>query len=323
MRPSVLALAQTSAFLASLIVGCGGASTSQVRGTQIPEGGLALLVPEEATEVWVFRPAEILQSPAFMALLGPLISTDGRAKLEARLGAALDDFQEVVVADSDEGRLIVVRGNIDAHAMVEKAGERMTDVERKRGPPFTYRRGHIGAHLWDISAARDDMLVATRARGERTSPPPRPLALATDADGSPFDVPSIEALRATHSPAPVAGYILHPISTAEASNAALLLSRQRALAMSISPLDISRLRLSVSLLGAFPPGAVENFRAWVGSIAQSPFGLMLGLHKALESFEVVAPHDDRIDLDLSINADHLGEGLRRMFVASIKELLNN
>lgn len=275
------------------------------------------------TSVWVLHPHELFDSPAFMAVLGPVLSSEGLAEYEKKIGVTLRSIHELVVASNDERVLVLARGPFDAHAVVRRAGERMVDLERQRDAPLTYRRGYLGSHLWDVHVLRDDALVGERSRTEAPTPSRPTLAAPRRVDSVFVSAPAAPLLD-IHGGAPVAGYVLKHIELPEELSARQLLARQRALALSVRALDAKRLEFVVTMLGVFPDWARRAFAAWVGKVALSPIGRFLGLPDGvIEDVKVEASAEERVELRVTLDADRLGLGLRRAFISGIEELLTD
>jgi hypothetical protein len=76
------------------------------------------------------------------------------------------------------------------------------------------------------------------------------------------------------------------------------------------------------LLGEFPPGAEANFRALVGSLAESDLGRGLGLEEVARSL-VVEVREREVALGARVRVSTLTRGLRALFGDEIEEMLDD
>ncbi len=142
-----------------------------------------------------------------------------------------------------------------------------------------------------------------------------------DASGPALVGPDVQALRETLGHAPLVVWAPEPLALPPGYGTSELLRQERALGATLVPAGQNALHVTIALRGAFPNGAVDNFRQLVHSVAQSPLGGALGLRDALDSLRVQV--DDRAAVvRLTIPAASLAEGLRVLFVAQLGELLD-
>jgi hypothetical protein len=309
--------------LVSLLVvlwGCAGRTPPPVIG--LPEthaGPLLQLVPSWATTVVSMRPKELAQNPAMVALWRAVVREDRELAFVERTGVDPLEVTEFVIVDSpDVGYLLFARGPFMADDVVRRAGERIAIVDVSSEEPHVRREGLRGDGRYayasidthTILAAKDappdfvhDVLV-------RIEDPKSPRAL---------DPAEAHSLEVDHMGAPIAAIQLGHLPFEPGSPIALLISRQRALGLSVRPVE-SALSVILDLRGEFPPGAEQNFRTLVRSMGQAPLGAALGLSSVAENMGVRAD-EQGVLITASLETAALEGALRLMFGAEMRELL--
>ena len=286
----------------------------------LPE--LPLLVPDGASTVIVAKPRSLMTSQAVRDVVGAVIAPELIDSFERRTGVDPTELSQVVVAEYDRGFVLLARGPWPAGDVVRAAELRMNTVEASSDDPFVRRLGYLGTDLRDVIALADDVVMvaggvpdvvsAILSRASRGDwPEGRGPALAS-ADVAPL----VEQYRA----APLQLYAPEPLELPEGFATSVLLARQRSLAATLVPEDEVTLAVTVALVGEFPEGAEDNFRAMVESIGRSGLGAALGIAEAAETLSVQVDDESAV-LRARVPSGSLATGLRVLFIAQLEELL--
>jgi hypothetical protein len=273
--------------------------------------------------VIVARPAELVREPAARRVLEAIAPDERLERYRQRTGIDPRALESLVWADLDlgdagAGTLLAIRGPFSAPLAVAEMAHRMLPVESSADEPWVRRIGHLDGERRDLVALDDHVLVAItgppalaraildRARGEDVSP---------SAVGSPV----VRLLFEAHRAAPLVVVAPRPLEL-PSSGIGLLLAREQALAAAAVPATEEHIALTVELRGEFPPGAEENFRAFVRSLAESDLGAALGMREVLSTLRVQSD-DGRVVLRASVSAPTIAAGLRLLLDAEIAELV--
>ena len=307
--------------LALLLLGCGaGAPPPPERpAPRAPRlGALLSLVPPDATVLVVARPTALLEAEPTRRLVEAVFSESQLDLFRARTGIDPRELEEVVFVEHPDGRIVMVRGPIDAPFAVREAGERMAPLESSVDEPVVRRAGFLGSRRSDVAALAEDVVVwvdgtpqlaaavlasARRAQGDRVDP----------LGGASADI------RRELSSAPLVLYAPRPLGLPGDTGVGVLLAREEALGASMTAAD-GELLLRAELRGEFPPNSHENFRALAESLAASDFGAALGARDALPSLRIQT-EDGRVSLRAEVPPQVLVSGLRALLVAEMQELL--
>jgi len=268
---------------------------------------LAALLPGGARAVVIARPDELAPEPSVREWLDIVFTEETLERLEVRTGIRPAELTELVRADFGDDRWVwLLRSPGNTESLVRAAAMRMSVVEQRSEDPMR-RTGFVGTRLrtW-VALSSDCLLVAAghleaevaailqAARLHRVS--------AGSRSGDPEDAPwVVDALPAPQT----GGYFLastlglwnelraapfvllapEPLGVPVDTGVGMLLARQQQLGATATPAG-DALRLRVVLSGEFPPGAEDNFRTLMTSVAHSDLGRATGAEEALESFEL-------------------------------------
>lgn len=266
----------------------------------------------------VAGPTALLEAEATRRLVEAIFTESQLDLFRARTGIDPRELQELIFAQHPDGRVVLVRGPIDAPFAVREAGERMAPLESSVDEPIVRRAGFLGSHRSDVAALADDVVVwvdgtpqlaAVVLAAARREEADRPDPLA----GACADI------HAELASAPLVVYAPQPLGLPGDTGIGLLLAREEALGASMAAGD-EELQLRVELRGEFPPNSHENFRALAESLAASDFGAALGARDALPSLRIQT-EEGRVSLWAEVAPQVLVSGLRALLVAEMEELL--
>jgi hypothetical protein len=308
-----------------LLVACGGGAARPERAEPREIGPLAMLVPEGAETIVIARPRTVASAPASRRVVDTVAPRDFVEAWAIRVGVNPYYLEEAVVAEFETGWLVIARGEIDAALVVRETGARMTGVEVTQDRPFVRRTGWLGNDHRDVVALTPNVVlvsdgtpavmaaVLARAEAQLTGRGANvtPAALAA---------PDAAALYAEHSHSPLLMIAPSHIELPPGFATSVLLAQERALAVDVQPRGEDELRFEIDIRGDFPPGAAENFRQLVESVAMSTLGAPLGLQDALPTLRI-AVDEHGVILRMTIRSSMLAMGLRVLFYAEIRELL--
>lgn len=316
-------MTSTMRLWASLVIflaACGSSPPPPAEAPPPPRsaGSLESLVPEDADLVILARPRELMRVPGTRRIVTAVFEDEQLDRYQARTGVDPRRLERLLIAVSPGGTLILARGLRDAEFAVREAGQRMAPLESSVDEPFVRRAGFIGARRADMAAidphtlawidgspqlAAATLAAARRPEAER----PRPL------DGR------VE-LRAEVADAPFAMLAPRPLGLPADTGIGMLLAREEALAVAARIDDEGALALEALLVGEFPPGAHENFRAFAESIAESDLGGALGARDALPTLTIQS-EATRVRARARVEPEILATGLRVALVAELRELV--
>lgn len=307
--------------LAALALGCGGAppppTTPPARAPSL--GPLFTLVPPESTVVVLARPRELLGAPSTERVLTAMFPAEQLDRFSQRTGVDPRRLTELVLADHPDGRIVVARGPFDARFAVREAGERMAPLEAAVDRPWSRRAGFLGSRRVDLAALDRDVLVWVEGT-------PQLAAQVLAAAGHPPDdrrhalaQSGVAELRAAFDDAAFVLVAPHPLGLPRETGIGMLLARQRSLVAAAYARE-DALRIVAELRGEFPPGAEDNVRSLLRSIAEADLGSVLGLRDALPTLRIEAD-DERLALRLDVDPGRLASGLRVLLGAELPELL--
>lgn len=301
---------------------CGGATSPGARPAPRPLGALITLVPAESALVVVARPAALFGDAATGRVLRALFPADQLDRFAQRSGVDPRALDELVIAEHDDGRVVLARGAFDAPFAVREAGARMAPTESSVDAPFVRRVGFLGGRRVDVSALSSSVVLWVEgapqlagrvlAAAER-SPPSRRHGL---------ERAMAARLREATGDAPFALYALRPLGLPRETGVGMLLARQRALAMAARATDENTLALALELRGEFPNGAAENFRALARSVSETDLGAALGARDAMPTLRIEA-ESRRVRMTAELDPALVAAGLRMFLSAEMEELLGD
>ena len=286
---------------------------------QRPPLVLVELVPAQASVVVEASPTAIAASPSLLAIAHAFAPDERLDAFSARHGVDPRTLDELVWADTEDGWLLLVRGPFMSRSVVGEVGARMAPVESSADAPWMRRAGVYRGSRLELVALEEHTLLLVAGAPSLTA---AVLARAAGDDREPGALGGAEvaALRAEHLGRPLLVHAPQPLGLPLDSGVGLLLARETALLASLHATEDGHVALAVDLRGEFPPGADENFRALVGSLADSDLGRAVGMEDAASSLRAQA--DERqVLLQTSVPAAVVASGLRVLFDAEIRELL--
>lgn len=305
----------------AVLVGCGASEAPARHSRAAPQaesyvGPLTALLPEGASAVIVARPNEIYASQALSRVALSIIAEERLETYAIHTGIDPRRLTELVYATYGSEVVLLVRGPFNAPFAVREMAARMLPVESEADVPFMRRSGHYQGARRDLIALSSDTLLAvsgtpmtagqivTRARASRRTP-------------GAADRPHVSSLLAAHGAAPFVFILPRPLGLPRGAGVGLLLAREEAMAVSASGAEDDVL-LFFDLRGEFPPGASDNFRALVTSLAESDMGAALGMREALPTLAVDADQH-RAAIRAQVQAGSVAAGLDLLFHAEIED----
>lgn len=308
-------------FLAAMVLaGCGSAPPPPVVEPPPPRsvGSLESLVPAESRLVVYARPTVLMEHPATERVVRAVFDDEQMARYQARTGVDPRTLDTLVIAVVEEGTIILARGMRDADFAVREAGERMAPMEASVDEPFVRRAGFIGARRADM-AALDPHTIAWIDGTPQLAAAVLAAANLPEEEREHRLTAHVE-LRAEVADAPFAVLAPQPLGLPIDSGIGLLLAREEAMVVAVRGAR-DRLRVQADLAGEFPPGAVDNFRAFAESMAASDLGAALGARDALPTLTLEVSEEAvraRAEVDPAIVA----AGLRAVLMAEMRELID-
>jgi len=307
--------------------GCAGSSggpTTTPHDDRPAIGDLGVLVPGRPQLVVVARPAELYGVAPMRRTVEALASEALLQGFADRTGVDPRLVTEAVVAEYDDGFILLARGPFPAANVVRAAGMRMNTVERATDEPFVRRKGFLGLDRRDVIALADDVVVVTGGLPVETSQLVHRAVHGRFPEGVSAALSSrdVRSLRQDHGRRALALYGPRPLSLPPGLGASVLLARQRVLGVSVTPRGDDGLAFELTLVGEFPEGSEQNFRTWVDNVGDSDLGRALGIAEGLETLRIQT--DDRsVTLRMTLSARTLARGLRVLFLADLTELLED
>ncbi len=301
--------------LALVVAGCGGAPPRPRAALQLP---LTDYLPAAAHFVVVAAPHEVMAQPALAAVVSGLISGERFDAFRAHNGIdprSLDSLAYAEYRDADGralGTVLAIRGPFNARVAVGEMAHRMIPVESESDEPY-FRRGGVyaGARRDAIAIDEHTLVLVTGA--------PR---LASEA----LDIASSRALSGDGDAlldalaAPVVALFPQPLALPLGSDLALLMARERALAIAVAGQGADRVLLRAEARGEFPPGIEDNLRTLVGSLAATDLGHQLGMAELRGSLELTLTPTG-VSASGDVSSSTLVRGLRALLVAEIPEIV--
>jgi hypothetical protein len=313
-----------AAMLTAAVVGCGGATAASRRAAL----ELDDLVPDGYSSLVRLRPRALLAEDATMRVALAIVPLERLDAFRDRHGVDPRELEQVSIASYEQHTVLLASGSFHSSVVVSEIGHRMAPLESSADSPVLRRAGiyrmrrfellAVGAHevaLVDGPPALSGLVLHTRsdARGE-----PEPDSSENRNE------PGLRALVRSEASAPFV-YVLHGRPDLPPEGVGLLLARLEDAVFAVAavgPRDPGALELRARLLGEFPPGADENFRALVASLPESDLGRAVGLEEAARSLAIDSL-DHEIRLTASVRASTLARGLRVLFGAEIDEMLDD
>ncbi len=303
------------------VTGCGGAAPPVEASAPPPSlGPLVTLVPGDSTLVVVARPAELMDERPTRRVVQAVLPSEQLDQFAQRTGVDPRRLSDLVVAQTPSGWVVLARGAFDAELAVREAGARMAPVESSDEHPVR-RVGFLGERRVDVSVLGQGVVSWVDGTPQLAASVLAAARMPLGERPHPLRGTLLGELRRSASSAPFAFYVPQPLDLPRDAGVGVLLARERALAVSVRPRDGRILQVNGELRGEFPPGAQDNFRALARAVAESDLGAALGVGDALPSLRVTA-EETRVDLQADVDASVLASGLRVLFVAELREILN-
>jgi hypothetical protein len=263
-------------------------------------------------------PARLARAPAARALWRAVVPEAREQAFAKRTGVEPLQVEELVVIDLEgEGYLMLARGPFEAAEVVRRLGQGLAIVDVSVDTPRVRREGLRGQGRYAYAALdHHGLLVA------RDAPPELVASVLQRADGKlahgAFASPLSADLRRAHGVAPLVVYNLSPLSLPSGTGAALLLSREKALAVAVVP-GAELLSVSVDLRGELPPGAEANLRTWARSVGGSDLGRVLGLGEVADQMAIRVDESGAL-VTFQLDAEALLSGVRFLFFDEMRVL---
>ncbi len=297
---------------------CGAPAPSSLAATAA-EPDVRSVLPDGASLVVLIRARELFEAePSALAIRG-LVRDEQLESIRVQHGIDPRTLDRIAFGTYESidtaGHVLVLQGPFRAEVAVAEIAHRMVPRESSATGPLPRAGGLLHGTRMDALAVGAHTLVlvfgppALTARVTRTLEGTSPPAVAG----------AVQQALARRSEPFVAMRPI-PLDLPPGGSVALLLSEEQSLVVAATPVAPDHVRISVELSGGFPPGADENFRRLVVSLAQSTMGTALGLRSALGTLEVGAT-PTTVELSADLDADELGRGLGLIFRAEIAEAL--
>lgn len=281
-----------------------------------------MLVPPGATTIVSIAPSAVFASDAMRPVAEELVASDRLDAFRARHGVDLRTLERLLIAEyepaeglAEGATLYLARGPFHAQVVVAEIGNRMSPLESQDARPVmrragTYRMqrmellalGPATVALTDGPPAFAGRIVAT----QQASRPSRERTATLSAATAPLFSAPLVLMRHGRPDLPPGGL-------------GLLLARLEHTVISFDAVG-AELTIDVHLEGEFPPGAEDNFRALVTSIAHSDLGEALGMQQ-VERTLVVQASQAEVSMHATVGASTLARGLRALVGAEMDELL--
>ncbi len=290
------------------------------------EGAITDLLPENPKFIVIAKPRELFQGPASRLVINAIIPDERFESYRQHTGIDPRTLEELVWAEADEGSICAIRGPFNAPLAVAEMGRQMLPLESSSEEPFLRRGGHYAGARRDLLSLSRDMLVAITGAPSLTGTMLDRIELdRREMRRAPSNLETasntvIDMMRA-HEGAPFLVMMPRPLGLPIGSGVGLLLALERRMIVSASPEGSDAILLRIDLEGEFPPGADQNIRALVESLAESDLGAALGMRDALSSLSIAAD-DAHIAIRANLPARVLTAGLRILFQAEISELIS-
>ncbi|NOY92630.1 MAG: hypothetical protein GXP55_15690 [Deltaproteobacteria bacterium] len=278
-------------------VGCSGAARSaQVATTPREEEPTAIalpdlleLLPQGVETLMVLKPDVLFSDPATRPVAELLLPPARRDAIERRMGIRIAELTRLIVADYGEQGFIALGAGVDRAPQVVRAiAMGMNTIETQSDAPFVRRLGYLGTQRRDVVALDAATLLFAGEAGAhvaalltRARTGAWPSSAAPSAGGA-----QLADLMQQLGDAPMLVVVPHHLDLPLDTGPGLLLSRQIGLAFSIAPVAADALRVRVLIHGELPPGAHDNFRQWVLSVAGSPLGAIVGISEGLPTLRI-------------------------------------
>lgn len=295
--------------------GCGGAAPHASEPTLAPD--LARALPAGASVVVLARPAALAADPSVMEVVRALVPDERWDRFRASTGVDPRAIEQLAYAVYDDGSVLLCRGPFLARVVVAETANGMMLVDSSSDAPLMRRGGIYHGERRDLIAVAEHELMVVTGSPALTG---RALSALRGEVEPALGSPAATELWATHERAPLVVVAPSHLSLEPGTGVALLLAREDALAAVLTPLGDGRLGLAVDIRGELPPGADENFRQLVRSVALSDLGAAIGMGELVESLAVEAS-DRRALVTASIRPGSLARGLRALLLAEIEEVV--
>jgi hypothetical protein len=292
-----------------------------------PLGPLADLLPAGPKLVIVLKPSEIFADEITRQVAESVFDVRARDRFAGRTGIELVEVEEGILAEYEEGTIILARGPWPASDVAKASEVRMNTVELRVDEddgPRIRRTGWIGTERYDFAALDEHVLFVAHG----TVPEAVELLDRVDRgswdrreDGAFASAESRELLR-ENSDAPLAIHSPAPLELGPDTGLGVLLARETALAIRIERSETlsDSLHIAADIRGEFPETAAENFRHLVESMSRNGLGAVLGIGGSIETLRIQVD-DDRARISMDVDANALARGLAIVVGGDLWELV--
>jgi hypothetical protein len=270
-------------------------------------------------------------------VIDAVASPDYRDAFGRRTGVEPHEVEEVVFAEYEGGVALLARGEWLARDVVLATEQRMNTVETRADAPIFRRSGFLGTERVELAALDEHVVLYARGVPEVVAQILAHVLEGRFPEGLSPAIAGESALHhEEHREAPIALYVPHGLDLPPGYGTSTLLRGIVAMAATAGPAPPPEpeaepepepdpepglpLLFVVDLSGELPPGAEENLRNLVQSVAQSPLGGALGMLEGLSSLRVQVDDQRSARLSMTVDARQLAMGLRLLFSLEIREL---
>jgi hypothetical protein len=280
------------------------------------------LVPDGYSSLLRLRPRALLAEDATLRVVSAIIPIERLDAFRDRHGVDPRELEQVSLVSYGEHTVLLASGAFHGSVVVSEIGHRMAPLESSADAPVLRRAGIYRMRRFELLAVGAHEVALVDGPPELSGLVLHTRGLGQD-DRSTATEPRLRALVRSEAAAPFL-YVLHGRPDLPPEGIGLLLARLEDATLAIAPAgtrDPGALELRARLLGEFPPGADENFRTLVSSLAESDLGRAVGLDEAARSLAIDSLAGE-IRLTASVRASTLARGLRVLFGAEIDEMLD-
>lgn len=313
------------------LAACGGAEPRPIpvpvpTQERPPLGPLADLLPATPKLVVMLRPRSIFEDAVTRHVAESVFDARARDRFAGRTGIELVEVEEGILAEYEEGTIILARGPWPASDVVLASEVRMNTVELRvdEQDGRTRRTGWIGTDRYDFAALDEHVLFVAQGAV------PEAVELLDRVDRGEFERPEEGAfataesrdLLREHQQAPLVVHSPSPLELSPDTGLGLLLARERALAVRVerSQTRSDALHVAADIRGEFPESATDNFRHLVESMSRDGLGAALGIEGSIETLRIQVD-GDRAQLSMDVDANALARGLAIVVGGDLWELV--
>lgn len=149
-----------------LSLACGATAPPVEAPPRADTYALVDLVPDDAREVLVLRPPELLASESTRPLVDAIAPPEWRRSLGDRTGVYTEDVSELLLARWEDDAWWALVRVPRASDVVRAATARMAPVEVESEAPFVRRIGYLADQRYELVALSPELLLVARGRPE-------------------------------------------------------------------------------------------------------------------------------------------------------------